>query len=105
VNSKRIYSLIRQTVDSYIPGSRIILFGSHAKNLADDHSDYDLLIITPHELDHQKKISWQSRLDKAIVQHTGLPIDLLLSSEKEVQHKQFLPGHIIQTALKEGIQL
>src|SRR5882757_10799098 len=101
----QIYDAIRQTVQSCLPGSRILLFGSRARGDEDRHSDYDLLIITPDTFTPQQKIHWSNRLDCAIVKAIKAPIDLLLNSEEEISQKMELPGHIIRTAIREGITL
>ena len=100
-----IYKKIRQTVQACLPGSRILLFGSRARGDQDRLSDYDLLIITPTTLTPQEKIHWSSRLDRALVDAIRVPVDLLLNSDDEVRQKQELPGHIIRTAIREGVVL
>jgi predicted nucleotidyltransferase len=105
VNSATIYNKIRQTVLSYLPGARILLFGSRARGDQDRFSDYDLLIITPTTFTPQEKIFWSSRLDRAIVGAIKAPVDLLLNSEEEIRQKQELPGHIIRSAIREGVAL
>lgn len=101
----QIHNTIRQTVQAFLPGSRILLFGSRARGDGDRHSDYDLLIITPETFTPQQKIHWSNRLDRAIVKAIKAPIDLLLNSEEEIIQKRELPGHIIQIALREGVVL
>lgn len=96
---------IRQTVLAYLPDSRIVLFGSRARSDFDDHSDYDLLIITPDKLSSHKKIALNTNLNKAIVNSVKIPVDLLINSEEEVRQKMELPGHIIRSAIKEGLFL
>jgi predicted nucleotidyltransferase len=81
------------------------LAGSQARNQQDRHSDYDLLVITPNALSTREKIFWHSRVDNAIVKAIHAPIDLLLNSEEEVKEKANLPGHIVRSALREGILL
>ena len=105
MNLSQIYDTIRQTVQACLPGSRILLFGSRARGAWDRHSDYDLLIITPETFTPQEKILWSSRLDRAIVKAIRAPVDLLLNSEEEISLKKELPGHIIQSALKDGVAL
>ncbi|MFI5160187.1 MAG: nucleotidyltransferase domain-containing protein [Sphingobacteriales bacterium] len=100
-----IYKKIRQTIQSYLPGSRVLLFGSRARGDEDHRSDYDLLIITPLTFTPLEKISWSTRLDRALIENIHIPVDLLLSSEEEVRQKQELPGHIIRSAMREGICL
>jgi len=88
-----------------LPGARVLLFGSHARGDNDHHSDYDLLVITPNMLSRKEKLSWSSQLHKNIIKAIHAPVDLLMYSEAEIIEKQTLPGHIVRTAIKEGIAL
>lgn len=81
------------------------MFGSRARGDQDRFSDYDLLIITTSTLTPREKVYWSTRLDRAIVEAIKAPVDLLLNSEDEVRQKQELPGHIIRSAVREGIAL
>lgn len=100
-----LYSLIRNTVNATIPGSRVILFGSQARNSSDSKSDFDLLVITPNISNIEEKKRWYRILDKIFVEQIKIPVDLIISNEKEVLEKQKLPGNIIRTVLREGISL
>jgi predicted nucleotidyltransferase len=100
-----LYNLIRKTVNATIPGSRVILFGSQAKNSSDAKSDFDLLVITPNVSNTEEKKRWYRILDKIFVEQIKIPVDLIISNEKEVLEKQKLPGNIIRTVLREGISL
>jgi predicted nucleotidyltransferase len=105
MNSATIYKTIKETVQSCLPGSRVLLFGSRARGEQDIHSDYDLLIVTPETFTLQEKIEWSTRIDRAIVKAINAPVDLLLNSEEEILQKQQLPGHIIRSVMKEGLAL
>lgn len=105
MNSSAIYNTIKGTVQGCLPGARIVLFGSHARGDQDHYSDYDLLIITPKTLTPQEKIQWSTRLDRAIVKAIKAPVDLILNSDEEILQKQELPGHIVRSAIREGITL
>lgn len=105
MNNNIIYETIKRTVLSYLPDSRILLFGSRARGNSDIHADYDLLVITPNALTQKEKISCSSQIDRAIVKAIRAPIDLLLYSEKEILEKQQLPGHIVRAAMREGVAL
>lgn len=96
---------IRQTVDKYLPGSRIVLFGSRARGEAKPLSDYDLLVITPQIFSEKEKISMLTLLDNALVKNVNLPFDLLIQSEDEIKLKKELPGNIIRSIIKEGVTL
>ncbi len=105
MNNNLTYSLIRHTVDASLPGTRILLFGSHARGDNDRASDYDLLIITPGKYTAKEKINWLGQLNRSLVHAINAPVDLLMDSEADILIKGQLPGHIIQTALKEGIAI
>ncbi len=105
MDSATVHNTIRNTVQACLPGSRVLLFGSRARGDHDLNSDYDLLIITPVTFSPQEKIYWSTRLDHAIIGAIRIPVDLLLNSEEEVRKKQELPGHIIRSAMREGVTL
>jgi len=105
MTSEMIYETIHNTVLSLLPDARILLFGSRAKGTADKHSDYDLMVITPNELTKTERVTWTTQLNKAIVTAINAPIDLLLYSEDEINRKQQLPGHIVRSAVREGIPI
>jgi predicted nucleotidyltransferase len=105
MSSNSIYKTIKETVQSCLPGSRVLLFGSRARGEQDNQSDYDLLIVTPSTFTPQEKVEWSSRIDRAIVKAIRAPVDLLLNSEEEILEKQQLPGHIIRSVIKEGVAL
>jgi predicted nucleotidyltransferase len=105
VNSTATYNKICKTVSACLPGARVVLFGSHARGEQDRHSDYDLLIITPVTYSPIEKIQWSTRLDNALIEAINAPVDLLLNSEEEIREKQELPGHIVRSAIREGIIL
>ena len=105
MDSATIYNTIRETVQSNLPGARVLLFGSRAKGDYDRFSDYDLLIITPVTLPDRKKIELSTLLNHAIVNALRIPVDILINSEEEVREKKDLPGHVVRTAIREGVLL
>lgn len=105
VTNSIIYKKIRETVQANLPGSRVLLFGSRARGEEDKFSDYDLLVITPATLADREKIKLITLLNHAINNALKIPVDLLINSEEEVLEKQNLPGHVIRTAIREGMAL
>ncbi|MDB5123112.1 MAG: polymerase subunit beta [Mucilaginibacter sp.] len=105
VDTSAIYKTIRETVLANLPGSRVLLFGSRARGEQDRFSDYDLLVITPQTFTPREKIRLSTLLDHAIVEALKIPVDLLINSEEEVREKKDLPGHVVRTAIREGITL
>ena len=105
MDSQAIYKTIRETVQSNLPGARVLLFGSRARGDFDRFSDYDLLVITPETFAPREKIKLSTLLNHAIFNALKIPVDLLINSEDEVREKQDLPGHVVRTAIREGIIL
>jgi predicted nucleotidyltransferase len=100
-----IYKTIRETVSANIPGAGVLLFGSRARGEQGKFSDYDLMVITQQNFAPREKIRLSTLLNHAIVKALKIPVDLLINSEEEVLEKQDLPGHIVRTAMREGVIL
>ena len=103
-NSKETLSIIRNSVISLFPDCRVILFGSRARMDNSTESDYDFLIITKNAIDIRKRRFYKSLLRKQLAKHK-IPADIIIQSEKEVQKKKEITGHIIKEVIKEGIAL
>ena len=96
---------IKSVVHSFLPGAKVLLFGSYARGEEQKGSDYDLLIITDESLPSEERVNWISKIHKALVNALNAPFDVLLDSEEEIKKKEKLPGHIVRWAVKEGILL
>jgi len=103
--TQSIQNTIKTTVHSVIPDARVLLFGSMARGDANEDSDYDVLVIIPNTMQPREKIPWITKIHKALVYALDAPVDVLLNSEEEVKKKIKLPGHIVQGAIKEGVEL
>lgn len=80
---------------------KIILFGSHARGDHTDESDLDFLVILPEVRDRRAEMT---RL-QACLSGLGVPVDVLLFSERQVEKWGDVPGTILYPALREGILL
>ncbi len=83
------------------PGSRVILFGSHARGEAGKHSDLDFLVIEP-EVENWTRES--ARLHRTL---NGLRVwaDIIVVSEESVREWRDVYGTVIHAALGEGREL
>ncbi len=88
-----------------MPDSKVLLFGSRATGKADEESDYDLLVITSDTFEPRVKMNWESKIRKALVHSLKAPFDVILESEKEINEKKNLTGHIVYYAMKEAVEL
>ena len=93
----RLSTAVERLVAAAQP-SRIILFGSHARGDADDHSDVDLLVVEPAVNDRYEEMVRLNRALKGLL----MPVDLLVVSEQEFEHRSITPGTVEHTAHREG---
>jgi predicted nucleotidyltransferase len=102
--SDNALSTIKGTVLSVVPGARVLLFGSRARGEASPASDYDLLVVLERPLDVKSKFALRTHLRKLLLEK-GIRSDVLVQSDEEIQRKRQLPGHIVRSALREGVPL
>jgi predicted nucleotidyltransferase len=88
---------VQRLVDVAHP-AKVILFGSHAEGRATAASDLDLLVV---EREVPSKLKEMVRLREA-VGSIGLPVDIIVCSEQELEDWGHLPGTVLYWALKEG---
>lgn len=92
---------LRTAVERLVAAARpkqIILFGSHGRGDADEHSDIDLLVVEPVVDDRFEEMIRLNRALKGLV----MPADLLVVSEQEFEQRSATPGTVEHTARREG---
>ena len=95
---------IKNTVKELIPGAEVFLFGSRARGMAQDTSDYDLLIVVDHSISHTDRLLFQSKVRKKLAAQNILS-DVIVQSQSDIEIKKSLTGHIVRTAFLEGVKL
>jgi len=96
--------IIKTVVHQYLPGSRILLFGSRARRTNREDSDYDILVLIDKELTPKERMPFRTAIRVKLIESDILS-EILVQSESEVNIKKNWAGHIIRTALQEGIWL
>lgn len=94
---EQIYLAVQRLVETAKP-SKVILFGSQAVGEETGDSDLDFLVIQPHV---DSKVDEMARLRNAIG-FIGVPVDVIVYSEKEVGEWGHLRGTVLYWALKDG---
>ena len=95
---------ITNTILKFLPGSRIILFGSRASGGYSNESDYDVLAITPEDINNIELRKIKSQIRKELAKML-IPIDIIITSEKELPHQTIFTNHIVKEALTKGIAM
>jgi uncharacterized protein len=103
-NINEVIEIIKNSTNELLPGSRILLFGSRARQQNSKDSDYDFMIITKDTLDIKQKWFLQSQLRKKLARHR-IPADILIQSEDEIITKKEIVGHIVREIMKEGVAI
>jgi predicted nucleotidyltransferase len=96
VTMREIQDLGEKIAHGFHP-QRVILFGSHARGTASEHSDVDLLVILPFEgKNFRKSLEILNHLD------SRLPIDLLARRPEDIQRRYAEGDPLIREALNHG---
>lgn len=100
---------IRETI-SYIlkneafDGFEIYLFGSRARGDFSSNSDYDILISLRKKLGIKEKIKLFTKLRRVLAKKR-YNVDIVIKSTDEINYYKNKIGHIVRSALREGILL
>jgi predicted nucleotidyltransferase len=93
------------TIAHEVDPERVILFGSHARGEANEHSDVDLLVITSKPFGTQNsRRGMAARLGRSLSRFL-MPTDILLYTVEEVEAWQGSRNHVITQALMDGLVL
>ena len=96
--------VIKTTAKSYLADSEVLLFGSRARKDELSDSDYDILLITNNTMTPKEKLSFRTKIRKALLL-LGIRSDILIQSKTEIDQKKKLPGHIVRRIMHEAITL
>lgn len=105
MNTPEIRHIIKETVQSFIPGARVLLFGSRARGQENQYSDYDVLVVTPDTLAPREKMDCETKIGKTLVHLIRAPFDVIVQSKNEIADRRNAKGHIIYYALKDAIEI
>jgi len=95
---------IKKVISSFLPESEVIMFGSRARGDNQPNSDYDLLVISKKNLDDRQRLHFQALIRKILAKEDILA-DIIIHSQNGIEKKRNLPGHIVRSAMKEGVHV
>lgn len=94
-------SVLREACHRLVAGfhpERVILFGSHARGTADDHSDVDLLVVCS---PRNNRRSAMVEMDRALA-GLGIARDIIVLTPEEYERDKMIPGTVARPASIEG---
>jgi predicted nucleotidyltransferase len=97
--------IIREITDRIVRKAapkQIVLFGSCARGQMGKDSDVDLLIVEDQPFGLERSRYQEMGRVRHALKGLGVPIDLLIFSNDEVQKWKDTTNHIIRFALREG---
>ena len=97
ISDELINKIRKRLVDSFSP-EKIILFGSHARDTADERSDVDILVICRFE---GKRRHLMLEMDRTL-DDLDYAFDILILTPEEFQRERHIPGTIGRYAQREG---
>ena len=97
VSKKTINEAARRLAEGFHP-QRIILFGSYARDTADEKSDVDILVISPLK---KKRHALALEMNRSLW-GLGLARDIIVLTPKEFEQEKKISGTIARYAFKEG---
>jgi len=96
--------IINKCCKQYLPNCGVLLFGSRVRNDYTEDSDYDFIVITETELSVEKNREYRHEIRKSLAKNK-LAADVLIYSQKEIETKKEIIGHIVRQAIKEGVRI
>lgn len=97
VSEQTLKSVVKRLVDGFHP-QRIILFGSQARQTADNRSDVDILVICPIKGSRRELMVAMDRALKGL----GIARDIIILTPEEFETDRQIPGTVARPASLEG---
>ena len=100
---------IKEVISGVLEAERIstfetYLFGSRARGDFSASSDYDIMIISKKKIAMTEKIKLFTKLRRALAKKK-YNVDIVIKSTDEVNYYKNKIGHIVRSALNEGIAI
>lgn len=97
--------LLQEMTDAIVAAvapERVVLFGSHARDMAGPHSDLDLLIIEEDDFGQGRSRRKEMARLWRLLARFRVPKDILVYSRGEAESFAESKNHVVARALREG---
>jgi uncharacterized protein len=98
VTPQKVQAAVEKIIETAHP-RQIILFGSYVRGQMHRDSDLDVLVVAEGPVDNPRQES--VRIRRAL-RGIGMPMDILVVTERRLKELAETPGLIYREALKEG---
>jgi predicted nucleotidyltransferase len=102
VDQKSIRTAIHVLLNQAPDGSKVILFGSYAKDAAKPSSDIDFLVVEPFVADRFREVARLRIAVHDVLREFMVPVDILVLSQTEFERWRHAPNTIYHRADNEG---
>jgi predicted nucleotidyltransferase len=92
--------IIRQVVEKLLPGCKMYLFGSRARNTNRTDSDYDILMVTEYWMPQEKLDPIRIMMRFRFAQF-GLNVSTIIYSASEIRVRSKIKGHTINNIMPD----
>jgi predicted nucleotidyltransferase len=99
--AETIVKAVVERIVAEVHPTRIILFGSVARHEESIESDIDLLVVMPEGIHKRQTAQELYRRLRGL----PVPVDILVTTETDLDHQKDNPGLIYRTILQEGREL
>jgi predicted nucleotidyltransferase len=101
-DQKTIQAAIDVLLEHAPDGSKVILFGSYARNAAKPTSDIDFLIVEPDVCDRIREAARLRIAVHSVLRRFMIPVDILVLSRAEFERWSRTPSTVYFHAAEEG---
>jgi predicted nucleotidyltransferase len=98
LTNEQLNALIQRLLDALSLPAKVILFGSYARQEANEESDVDLLVLAPA---FENKANTYLHL-KSTLGRVGVGVDLVLMTLSDFEQRAQVPGTLPYWVQKEG---
>lgn len=98
IPNKKLLEEVTRRIVSTVKPQRVLLFGSAARGRMNKNSDFDMLVVMRGPV-HRRQTAQKIYRN---LHGTGIAVDIVVATEKDLEKYGQRAGTILKTALQEG---